>query len=61
MAKNKENKKAARVNAPPKTFSFQSLSDFPCLLLNGYKDSNYFNFSALLPVSFSQRAMITSQ
>ncbi|MGJ1042751.1 hypothetical protein ACR77V_13005, partial [Staphylococcus epidermidis] len=41
-AKNEENKKAAYFRTPPKTFSFQSLSDFPRLLLNGCKDSNYF-------------------
>ena len=40
-AKNGENKKAVRVNTPPKTFSFQPLSDFPRLLLNGCKDIYY--------------------
>jgi len=36
-AKNYENKKAVRVNPPPKTFSFQPLSDFPRHLLNAAK------------------------
>ena len=50
-AKNGENKKAVRVNTQPKTFSFQSLSDFPRLLLNGCKDRQLFQFAKPLQIN----------
>jgi hypothetical protein len=54
--KNKENKKAMRVNTPPKTFSFQSLSDFPRRLLNGCKDSTIISICKAIANKFGSQS-----